>query len=198
MRINLRGIKRAALAITAIGALALMIAGCSSFDSPTAPAATTQEYSGLWNPQPGDMINGHEVPLVSEDYWENAFGATVNPFMVPPRTFRVGPEGAWIMFGLHSLWIPPGAVDGFVMLTISNGSVTGVAIDCNPSPFHFNVPVTFFMSYRWTQYEHMDDPPLRIMYMDPEGNLEELPGETDPLHLIVTGESDHFSRYIVG
>lgn len=207
MRIRLRKVKRIAMAITALGVLALMIVGCSGFDSPTAPAASTQEYSGLWNPQPGDMINGHEVPLVGEDYWENAYGPEINPFMVPPRTFRIGPEGGMIMFGQHSLWIPPGAVNDVIMITVSNGSATGVAIDCTPSPYHFNVPVTFNMSYRGTQYDgdgggegdgDVGDPPLRVMYMSPDGSLEELPGRVDAYNQIVTGESDHFSRYIIG
>jgi len=198
MRIKVQKIKKIAVAISAFGVFALMLIGCSGFDSPTAPNASSHEYSDLWNPQAGDMINGHEVPLVCEGYWEDAFGMSVNPFAVPPRTFRIGPDGGWFVYGFHSLFIPPGAVSDFVMITMSNGSGTGVAIDCNPSPYQFNVPVTFFMSYRGTQYERMPDPPLRVWYMSPEGNLEEMPGYVDTNALMVIGQTDHFSRYIVG
>ena len=198
MRIKLRKTKKIAFAITLIGAFALLMVGCSGFDSPTAPAASTQEYSGLWNPQAGDMIDGHEVPLVSEDYWENVFGPTVNPVMIPPRVFRVGPEGGLFPFGRHMLLVPPGAVSDEIMLTLNNASATGVAMDCAPSPYHFNVPVTFLMSYQGTQYEDVADPPVRVWYMDPDGNLEEMPGEVDSANLTVSGETDHFSRYIIG
>lgn len=198
MRIKVEKIKKIAVAMLTLGVFALILLGCSGFESPTASNASSHEYSDLWNPQAGDVIGGHEVPLVCEGYWEDAFGMSVNPFQVPPRTFRIGPEGGWFVFGFHSLFVPAGAVDDFVMITMSNGSATGMAIDCNPSPFHFNVPVTFFMSYRGTQYENMPDPPLRVWYMSPDGNLEEMPGHVDTNTQMVTGETDHFSRYIVG
>ncbi|MBU0509431.1 hypothetical protein KKH27_11440 [bacterium] len=198
MRTRSNFIRKIALAFAAVGLFAFVIAGCSELSAPTASPDSSREYSDLWNPQPGEMINGVEVPLVQEGYWESLYGPTVNPWMMPPRTFRVGPQGAFIRFGYHSLLIPSGAVSDFVMISVSNASVTGVAMDCNPSPFQFNVPVTLTLSYRGTQYDGTNNPPLAVLYMSPSGSLERMPGSVDPNDMTVTAQTTHFSRYIIG
>ena len=176
---------------------AFALVGCSELTAPTA-STESQAYSEMWNPQPGDMINGHEVPLLEEGYWESHYGPMVNPAGLPPRTFRVGPQGGDLSFGPHHLIIPQGAINGQIWITLSNGSLTGLAIDCNPSPYQFNAAVTLVTSYAGTQYEGDDDPPLSIIYMAPDGSLETLPSVVNSSLSTLTAQTNHFSRYIVG
>ncbi|MFZ5432766.1 MAG: hypothetical protein ACOZB3_03230 [Calditrichota bacterium] len=179
----------------------MFVIGCSDYTAPTASNATSSEYADMWNPQPGETVDGYNIPFYVEGYWESMYGNTVNPFVaVPPRTFRVGPDGAVIRFATHSLTIPRGAVDEYVMITLSNASVSAVAIDCNPSPFHFNVPVTLTLSYSGTTYSNDTgaEAPLAVIYMAPDGSLEELPSTVDRAAQTVSAPTDHFSRYIIG
>ncbi len=179
----------------------MFMIGCSDFNAPTASNATSSEYADMWNPQPGETVNGNEIPIYVEGYWESIYGNTVNPAtVIPPRSFRVGPDGAVIRLASHSLTIPRGAVDDYVIITLSNASMTAVAIDCNPSPFHFNVPVTLTLSYDGTTYANdtTADRPLNIVYMAPDGTFETLPSTMDRTALTVSAQTDHFSRYIIG
>ncbi|MBU0509432.1 hypothetical protein KKH27_11445 [bacterium] len=198
MRVKLREIKKIAAVFAVFGLFVLIMAGCGDYSSPTASTTADQDRPDMWNPQPGDMMNGHEIPLLREGYWEDLYGPTVNPWMMPPRTFRVGPQGGYFVFGQHALWVPPGAVTNTVNITLSNASVTAVALDCYPSPYQFNVPITLYLSYDGTQYEGQDNPPLAIMYMTGNNSFEEMPGGVDDDHEIVTGVITHFSRYIIG
>jgi hypothetical protein len=193
------------LSLYALLALALLtIIGCGHFDSPTASQPTTNDESSLWTPRAGDQIGGHDIPLVNPNYWESVFGTEVNPALNAQRTAVIGPLGGIISLGLHTLIVPPGAVDEEITFTLKNASPVALALDCGPSPFHFNVPLTLIMSFRGTQYQSVGSivdatvNDLRIYYMTPDGDLEPQRCVVDPLTNTVTAEIDHFSRYILG
>ncbi|RPH95655.1 hypothetical protein EHM69_03745 [candidate division KSB1 bacterium] len=179
-----------------------LLTGCGNFDSPTASQPRVNEANDLWNPEPGDqIIPGHEVPILNPGYWESTTGQAINPAAIASRAQRVGPQGCTISLGAHRVIIPAGAVDDFMTITIAYGSVTGIAIDCGPSPFRFNVPVTIVLSYAGTQYANngtnATPPPLSIVYMaDPE-TFEPLPSDVDVTKMTVSAQTDHFSRYII-
>lgn len=190
----MRNLKNAA-GLTALIALAMsVLVGCSRFDAPTASQPTTESEMGLWAPNPGDeIIPGHAVPILNEQ------GASVDGAMIPPRTMRIGPQGGMIRLGLHSLIVPAGAVNDYVMITLAPASAKAIAVDCSPSPFQFNVPVTLVLSYANTQYaDAVSAPPLSIIYMADEDTFEPLPSVVDPVNNTVSAQTDHFSRYIIG
>ena len=147
---------------------AVLCVGCSRFDAPTASQPAVETEMGLWAPNPGDqIIPGHDVPILNANYWETvaaSTGASIEGVaMIPPRTMRIGPQGGVVRLGCHQMIIPAGAVSDFVMITLSNASANAVAVDCNPSPFRFNVPVTLVLSYKGTQYETAASaPPLSL------------------------------------
>ena len=201
---TLQTTKRAAWAMSALVLVALLATGCSRFDAPTASAPVESDI-GLWAPNPGDqVIPGHDVPILSEDYWESVGGKGSSAVdggssLPPPVTMRIGPQGGVLMLGYHRLIVPRGAVNGFVTISMSFASVNAVAVDCNPSPFIFNVPITLVLSYRDTQYEGEDGtPPLSVVYMAADGSLNPLSSVVDPINLTVSAATDHFSRYIIG
>jgi hypothetical protein len=201
-------IKRAVLAMSALVLVALLATGCSRFDAPTASQSVSEPPMGLWAPNPGDqIIPGHDVPILREGYWENLGGKGTSSvdggFVPPPVTMRIGPQGGVLTLGYHQLIVPRGALNGFVTISMSNASANAVAVDCTPSPFTFNVPVTLVLSYRGTQYDGDQNgqgrsPPLSVVYMAADGSCQPLPSVVDPVNLTVSAATDHFSRYIIG
>jgi hypothetical protein len=178
---------------------AILLAGCGKFDAPTASQPTTESDMALWNPGPGDRIGSGEVPLVQPGYWTSHFGQSVNPFNMPQRRIHVTSMGGTIVLGPHTLIVPAGAVDHDMEITISSSSLTGIAIDCSPSPYHFNAPVTLVLSNVGTQYPASNAAPnINAYYMAPDGSLQELQSTVDPVDQTVTTQTDHFSRYILG
>jgi hypothetical protein len=178
-----------------------LAAGCSSFEAPTASEPTTGSAMGLWNPQAGDKIGGGATPLVNSTYWESLYGAQINPASYSVSTW-IGPNGGTLRLGPNRIDVPAGAVDSYVNFSMTYGSMTGIAVDCSPSPMTFNVPVRLTLSFWGTQYDHGRDgnnpADLRVYYMPPEGSVEELPTEVDPQGLVVRANVNHFSRYIIG
>jgi hypothetical protein len=180
----------------------LTIIGCGHFEAPTASQPSVDDERAMWNPQPGEQIDGHAIPLVNDNYWESQFGAAVNPWQAPPRAIVIGPLGGILRFGPHSLIVPAGAVNSDVLITLSNASTTAIAIDCGPSPFTFNVPVTLVLSYMGTQYANGNGGPnpisMHVYFMAPDGHTEMEPSVVDPSGMTVSGQITHFSRYILG
>jgi hypothetical protein len=176
----------------------LMLVGCSRFDAPTASQPTTDAQSSMWNPNQGDMINGHEVPIVNSNYWESLYGPQVNPAKTPPVSAVIGREGGTLRLGPHMLEVPAGAVDADVTFTLTYASMSGIAVDCGPSPFRFNIPVTLTLSYMGTQYANTASAnSLGVFYMSTTGGLELEPSTVDVQHNSITAKVDHFSRYII-
>jgi hypothetical protein len=188
---------------TTIGLLGLAIAvlvliGCGKFDPPTASQPTTEQSMGLWNPGAGEKIGSGEIPRLEPGYWERYGGLTVNP---TDRTVVawVGASGGTLRLGPHTLVIPAGALDHYELISMSYASLTAVGVDCGPSPFHFNLPVTLTLSYTGTQYGRSTNAPnIDLYYMAPDGSTQELPSTIDPGRYTVTSQTDHFSRYILG
>jgi hypothetical protein len=177
----------------------LFFSGCSLFEAPTTATPTSSEYTDLWNPQPGDqVVEGHDVPILNSDYWETVNGPTINPAAIRVRVV-IGPAGGVIALGLHTLLIPPGALNTNFTFFMTYASNSGVAVDCNPSPFSFLLPVTLTLSYENTQYDGdgEDASQLQIMYMAPDGTLEAWPSTVDESANTVSAQIDHFSRYII-
>jgi len=196
--------------ILALGLSAFLIGGCSLLDSPTA-STSADPGQDLWNPSAGDeIVSGRDVPILDDNYWEMESGTTINPAM-NPRLAGVTPvlapidgaNGGTVTLGRHHFTVPAGAVDGVVTFTLAYASVTGVGVDCGPSPISFDEPVMLTLSYYGTQYansiEGLDPSALRIFYAHEDGTLEEVEGcVVDLRALTVTAPVTHFSRYILG
>jgi hypothetical protein len=169
--------------------------GCSNFESPVTSQNAEPEL-GLWNPQPGEqVVPGRDVPLLSAPGELSTDGVVVTAL---PVSAVIGPDGGCLRLGRHSLKIPAGAVDRDITFTLVSASTSGVAVDCGPSPFHFNVPVELTLSYVGTQYEDSDSQSsLEIFYMNGRTCIP-MPCVVDPSGKFVTAQLDHFSRYIIG
>jgi hypothetical protein len=187
--------------VPVLPALLLMLVlalGCSNFEAPTMSPNAEPEL-GLWNPKAGDeIVPGREVPLLNEPRggMHTDGGVLAQPL---PVSATIGREGGDLRLGFHVLHIPAGAVDREVTFTMSSASLTGVAVDCGPSPFRFLMPVELTLSYAGTQYENSDrQSSLQIFYMANLLNCTPLPSRVDVDRKTVTAQLDHFSRYIIG
>lgn len=179
--------------------LMLVVIGCGNFDAPTASQPTVSENPDFWNPAPGDQIDGHEIPLVREGYWESLYGPQINPWWDAQASATIGRNGGTLRVGPHTLVVPRGALSSEVTIRVRIASLTGIAVDCTPSPFRFNCPVQLTLSYAGTQYENADaPPPLTVFFMEDGGGLERFPSVVDHVAKTVTAQTDHFSRYIIG
>ncbi len=185
--------------VAALVTLALFVSGCS--ENPAASIPSAESDSELWNPAPGtQIIPGRDVPMLDDNYWENAFGPSVNPLRRVLNTVEnIGELGGTVQLGLHSYVIPPGAVSENHLFLLSLASLTGVAVDCEPSPFSFDEPVLLTLSYRFTQYDRdgADPSNLRIYYVTPDGEFQELESTVDTEARCVRAYVDHFSRYVL-
>ena len=169
--------------------------GCSNFESPVMSQNSEPEI-GLWNPQPGDqVVPGRDVPILSAPGGLNADGSNATAL---PVSAVIGPAGGRLRLGNHTLKIPAGAVNRDITFTMAIASISGVAVDCGPRPFRFNVPVELTLSYAGTQYEDSDSQgSLEIFYMNGRTCIP-MPCLVDPNGKSVTAQLDHFSRYIIG
>lgn len=177
----------------------IMAAGCGEFEPPTVSQEPVPSHGDLWNPQPGDeIVPGQEVPLVDPGYWGPENGPTINPRNSSSR--RIGPSGGTVYLDHHYYTIPEGAVFQQTTFTLSYASYNGIAVDCGPSPFQFNEPVTISLSYHNTQYDdgELDPSNLHVYYMDTDGSLIMMPSTVDEDNETVNAVTDHFSRYILG
>jgi hypothetical protein len=188
-------LKSAPVMVALIMVLVLAV-GCSNFESPVMSQNTEPEL-GLWTPQPGDqVVPGRDVPILSAPSGLNTDGVVVTEI---PVSAVIGPAGGCLRLGHHSLNIPAGAVNRDVLFTMASASLTGVAVDCGPSPFSFRVPVELRLSYAGTQYETSDSQgSLEIFYMANGRTCIPMPSHVDQNGKSVTAQLDHFSRYIIG
>lgn len=215
MKWNLLFPKKPIRILATLSAITLLIFGCSTGDTPTAPV--DQEItSDLWTPQPGDEIqSGRPIPVIlDEDYWSEP-GMTINPRRPVNIATPVpidGDDGGIVRLGNHSYVVPAGAVEGVVNFTLSAASVVAIAVDCGPSPLYFadGLPVRLALSYAGTQYDPdyciprgiipLDPSDLQIWF-DPQTGSSLIPQEQnrvfDPVTKTITVDVDHFSRYIL-
>lgn len=191
-------LKKSVPVLVGLAIVLFLIVGCSNFDS---PAVTQSADSGhdLWNPQPGEqVIPGREIPLyTNESNGLSVDGVAATPILEPSGVI-IGPEGGIVRLGLHTLVVPPGAVDREIVFTMNYASQTAVAVDCGPSPFHFNVPVELTLSYKGTSFERSaQQNTLQIFYMANTASFSAMPSHVDVANKTVTAQLDHFSRYII-
>ncbi len=198
----------------------LLVTGCGLVDAPTAsnddPETSSFDY---WNPAPGDEVeSGRDVPILDDGYWEAMYGPAINPLLTRPggslgginggidgltATSRPidGTTGGTVRLGNHSYFVPAGAVDGTVDFTMSYASITGVGVDCGPSPMSFDEPVKLTLSYAGTQYAGTDADPssLKIYYMSEDGEMIEVEDcVVNTRDQTISAPVLHFSRYILG
>ena len=160
---------------------------------------STDSGLDLWNPQLGDqVIPGRDVPLYTNESNGLAVDGAIATPILEPIGITIGPEGGTIRLGLHTLVVPPGAVDRAMTFTMTYASQTAVAVDCGPSPFRFNIPVQLSLSYAGTTYERSDrQGALQIFYMANTFSCTAMPSRVDIVNKVVIAEIDHFSRYII-
>jgi hypothetical protein len=139
---------------------------------------------------------------VNDHYWDDQQGIEVNPLRIlQPVLELVDDElGGIVRLGLHDYIVPAGAIHEDRLFTLAYASLTGVAVDCGPSPYSFDAPVRLELSYLGTQYAlpRADPSRLQIWYAAPDGQFIALASHVDRSRMIVWAEVDHFSRYILG
>jgi hypothetical protein len=184
-------------ALAAVAFVAFLLVGCSHFDAPTASQPSTSDM-GMWNPAGPGALPGYNVPIVDPGYWEPHAGSVINPAQTVVSAI-IGPNGGSLRLGPHSLVVPAGAVREPITFSLTVASRTSIALDCGPSPFRFDVPVTLTLSYAGTSFTSAANPSnIEILYMAADGSLEEIPGTVDVRGASVTAQVSHFSRYILG
>jgi hypothetical protein len=179
--------------------LVLLLSGCGLESSPT---ASRDEARPLWSPAPGDQLAaGRDVPIVNSTYWQDVTGMEANPWRIPVSTIvPIDEDGGMVTLGLHNYQIPAGGIHEERFFSLAYASLSGVAVDCGPSPYQFDLPATLSLSYRGTQYDAAGADPsqLQIWYAAPDGQTIPLASHVDLSRKIVSASVDHFSRYILG
>jgi hypothetical protein len=121
-----------------------------------------------------------------------------NPLPADSASETIGPEGGTLQVGVHSLSVPPGALE--TPVTISAVAPTGPvnSVQFEPSGLTFSQPATLTMSYAncgllWSLI------PKRIAYTTDDllQILSYLVSVDHWRSQRVTGQVDHFSTYAV-
>lgn len=180
--------------------LLIILAACVGSDSPTTPAAEPAAsppnaalLGGLLgddNHDDDDKIGSAVGSILS---MLDPFACTTSGYGSVTRT--VGPSGAFIVIGPHSLAIPPGALSSPTTITATAPAGSSLRIDFEPHNLQFsrNTVLTF-------SYAECTLPPLvpRIVYVDNLLNpLEILPTLNLTFSKTVHAKVKHFSGYMV-
>lgn len=168
----------------AVRILVVLIAVCliapSCSEPPASPAVPGPEAdrSGSLR-QPAELLQCSDLPFDSE-------------------TRTIGPAGGSITAGLHTLLIPPGALDARTRITMSVRTGRGVnAVHFEPEGLKFARSATLTMSYANCNLLGRLLP-KRIAYADDALNvISYLLSLDNQLGKRVTGGLDHFSDYVI-
>lgn len=107
----------------------------------------------------------------------------------------IGPAGGTLVVGDHTLSIPAGALDEPVVIVAEAEPSQNIVIDLTPHGQSFRKPVALTLSY-----DHCgsgDPSPYRIVYVAPDGTLQDRPSIDDKVAHRVTASLEHFSRYAI-
>ncbi|MGH7588582.1 MAG: hypothetical protein ACRELU_08315 [Gemmatimonadota bacterium] len=109
----------------------------------------------------------------------------------------VGPSGGKLVVGAHTLEIPAGALDRPVVIVAQSVPSLNIDMDLAPDGLSFQKPVSLTLSYGHCGGDVLGEPSFRIVYVRPNGDLEDRPSTDDKSKRRVTGWLDHFSRYAI-
>jgi hypothetical protein len=194
---RMKRITRARVAFAAlIGAFALSLAACTADVAPTAPRAPdvmapTEPPSHLLGLDLGETISGLTETVSGVLSSLTLFGCETPTYGVVTQT--VGRWGGTIKVGPHSLYIPPGALNGPVSITATATAGKQVKVDFEPHGLRFARPAFLTLSYA-----HCASQPVRpkVVYVSDELSILELvPSVNDVFGRRVVGKLDHFSGY---
>ena len=171
----------------AVLALVALTTSCSS-DAITGPPAAEPDpvvseglLSGI-----GGLIGGVVDDLLACRVDESATSTAV-----------IGPDGGTIRVGLHSLYVPPGALAENVEITATAPAGDRVELQLLPHGLQFERRTALRMSY--AECGAVRGLLLRIAYVDDDRRtiLEVLPSIPNLLRREVYGTTDHFSSYML-
>lgn len=136
------------------------------------------------------------APEASLGSWLQGTGLlTCSPVPADSVTQTIGPEGGTIVVGLHSLYLPEGALDSAVTITAVAPSDTVNRVQFQPAGLVFDPPASLRMSYANCNLLG-STVPKRIAYVsDALDILYYLLSVDNPLTQTVTGRLEHFSEY---
>jgi hypothetical protein len=149
-------------------------------------------------PPPGPQTNLFSDPLPLLDPLPKLVGLlTCTPLPYDSVTQTIGPEGGTIQVGVHTLWVPPGALGAPVAITAVAPSDTVNRVRFQPEGLTFGQPAALV-----TGYGNCDllgsTLPKRIAYTtDALLILDYLPSLDDLGSQTVRGWLRHFSDYAI-
>ncbi|MGH7556184.1 MAG: hypothetical protein ACREMD_00080 [Gemmatimonadota bacterium] len=109
----------------------------------------------------------------------------------------IGPAGGTLVVGPHTVSIPAGALDHPVVIVAQSIPSLNVEIGLIPHGLSFEKPVALTLSYGHCDGGLLGQSAYRIVYIDPSGQLHDVPSSDDKARKRVTGWLDHFSRYAI-
>lgn len=115
----------------------------------------------------------------------------------------IGPAGGTLNVRNHTLSIPAGALDRPVVIVAQSVPSLNVEIALTPHGLSFTKPVALTLSYEQCGSGLLgggllgDQTTYRIVHIDENGDLHDVPSTDDKLRRRVTGSLDHFSRYAI-
>ena len=183
---------------------------CSTADSPTAPAAQTDEQQQqaylLGNLFEGDgllsdgLLSGDDlIGGVLDGAVSTVLNATdllvcsSQPYQVTRKT--IGYEGGTIQVGTHTLVIPRGALRQQTTITAEQMPGRTNSVRFTPEGLQFEQPAGLVMNYRNCLVVLLKK---KIVYTDEKLNILEVLRSLDLFGAkTVTAPIDHFSRYAV-
>jgi hypothetical protein len=118
-----------------------------------------------------------------------------------PRPFDgeaaiIGPDGGTLHIGEHQLVIPKGALTQEELIVADAPTSSLVDVEFYPEGLQFAKPAKLTLSYKDCQVPF--DVDLRLAYVGWGLRILELPPSEDIKDMSeVTGDIDHFSRYVV-
>ncbi|MDZ7359125.1 MAG: hypothetical protein ONB46_00150 [candidate division KSB1 bacterium] len=111
-------------------------------------------------------------------------------------TALIGPEGGVLHHAAHRLEVPAGALNEALELTFSMPLSDTLTFDMGPHGTQFNLPVSLVFYYGNADLAGVNEARLQVYYYDPSTQIfEAIPTVVDTVNKIVTGYTDHFSRY---
>lgn len=166
-----------------IGSAALLL-GCEAV-GPTAPGITVA-------PLEASMSTPAKPPIPP-----NGGLLTCRPLAYDSVTQVIGPLGGLLVVSRHVLWVPAGALPGWVSITAVAPSDTVNRIRFGPEGLVFKRPVALIMSYANCNLRASPEA-KRVAYTnDSLEILQYQPSADDVLRHKVTGLLGHFSTYAV-